>query len=65
MTAEHLGLGLDDELHQHPLLPAGKVAFNGPEARLVDVELPERSRRRVLGQSTVPISGVENTAVGM
>ena len=67
MDAEHLvAAAVDDELHQHAVVAAGQRRLHRPEARLVDVE-PSRSARRATAsvRPTVPISGVEKTAVGI
>ena len=41
------------------------VCFRGRKRDLVDIDLGQRSRAMCSGRPTVPISGVENTAVGM
>ncbi len=65
MRAEHdVGVGIDDELHQHAVGAAGQRALQRAEGGLVDVEVAHAARGPSSSVSpTVPISGCENTAV--
>ncbi len=51
MSAKHTpGLAVDNELHEHLLLPPGQRVAHGPEARAIDFQSVEALRGLVLGK---------------
>ena len=65
-TPSTLSVGVDDELHQHALVAARQRRLHGAEARSCRSSTsPQRAAPSASVRPMTPISGVENTAVGI
>ena len=65
MEAEDpVGVGIDDQLDQHPLVAAGDPVGERLEEGAVDVERAKLRRAASSLRPTEPASGLPNTAVG-